>query len=148
MEEDHVKYQSCIRPIVICLLQRDDDILVVEGKDTVKQTTFYRPPGGGIEFGETSVQAAQREILEEFGAEIHNVQYKGIIENIFEYQGRKMHELVFVCTAHFVDRVWYSKKKLKGQDGKGPFYAIWKSKQFFIKYAGRLVPDGLLYYLK
>lgn len=137
-----------IRPIVICVFQKKDHILVVEGRDAVKEQIFFRPPGGGIEFGETSAQAAQREIMEEFGAKIENIEFRGIIESIFEYQGRKMHELVFICNAKFTDPAWYKKEALRGRDGKGPFFAVWKPKDFFAKGSGRLVPEGLLYYVK
>jgi len=40
-----------IRPIAICAFLRNNRILVAEGFDPVKDETFYRPLGGGIEFG-------------------------------------------------------------------------------------------------
>ena len=44
-----------IRPIAICVLRRHDEILVIEGRDESRDLTFYRPLGGGIEFGEGTV---------------------------------------------------------------------------------------------
>ncbi|MCA9941424.1 MAG: NUDIX domain-containing protein, partial [Anaerolineales bacterium] len=58
-----------IRPLVICLFRHKNHILVMEGYDPVKQQTFYRPLGGGIEFGEHSAIALRRELREELGAE-------------------------------------------------------------------------------
>jgi histidine triad (HIT) family protein len=49
-----------IRPIVIGVAIRDDRILADEGFDPQKAERFYRPPGGGIEFGETSQDALRR----------------------------------------------------------------------------------------
>ena len=46
-----------IRPLAICLFQNSGAILVSEGYDGVKGIHFYRPIGGGIEFGETSSAA-------------------------------------------------------------------------------------------
>ena len=43
-----------IRPIAICVFHNSNRILVFEGQDPVKGETFYRPLGGGIEFGESS----------------------------------------------------------------------------------------------
>jgi len=45
---------STIRTIVIGVAVRDDRVLAIEGFDAHKGERFYRPPGGGIEFGETS----------------------------------------------------------------------------------------------
>jgi NADH pyrophosphatase NudC (nudix superfamily) len=59
-----------IRPLAICVFRREDRILVAEGFDPVKQEHFYRPLGGGIEFGENSVETISREIREEINAEI------------------------------------------------------------------------------
>jgi hypothetical protein len=41
-----------IRPIAICIFSYNDKILVCEWHDPSKAETFYRPPGGAIEFGE------------------------------------------------------------------------------------------------
>ena len=59
-----------IRPLAICLFRHNERILVAEAYDPVKKEAFYRPLGGGIEFGEHSEQTIQRELLEEIGAEV------------------------------------------------------------------------------
>ncbi len=41
-----------VRPLAICVFRHHDRILVMEGYDPVKKEHFYRPLGGGIEFGE------------------------------------------------------------------------------------------------
>ena len=46
-----------IRPIAVCVVRNNDNILVFEGYDPVKKETFYRPLGGAIEFGEHSKSA-------------------------------------------------------------------------------------------
>ena len=54
-----------IRPVVLGIAKRDNKILVSEGYDKVKNQTFYRCLGGGIEFFETSQEALVREFKEE-----------------------------------------------------------------------------------
>ena len=52
-----------IRPVVLGLAVRNNKLLVSEGFDTVKNETFYRCLGGGIEFLEKSEDALKREFL-------------------------------------------------------------------------------------
>lgn len=49
--------KGIIRPLVICPFQKNSRILVAEGFDESKGNFFYRPIGGGIEFGESSSAA-------------------------------------------------------------------------------------------
>ena len=59
-----------IRPIVLGLAIKDNKLLVSEGFDNVKNQTFYRCLGGGIEFLEKSVDALKREFQEEINIDI------------------------------------------------------------------------------
>ncbi|OCA90451.1 DNA mismatch repair protein MutT [Bacillus sp. FJAT-27225] len=133
-----------IRPISICLFSKNDSILVCEGFDEVKQDYFYRPIGGGIEYGETSADAIKREVLEEIGAEIKNLNYLGTIENIFTFNGDLGHEVVFVYDAEFVDTSFYEKTAFLGKEDNGStFKLLWKPYGDFIKSELRLVPEEL-----
>lgn len=134
-----------IRPIAICLFRDGDRILVSEGFDTVKQTYYYRPLGGGIEYGETSRTAVAREIREELGLETENLQLLGVIENIFIYEGEQGHEIVFVFDGEFSDKTLYDLGELDGyeQEADIKFKAKWLSLKEMEKTGGRLVPESL-----
>ena len=84
-----------IRPIVLGIAIKDNKILVSEYYDKVTNKTFYRCLGGGIEFLEKSDVALKREFLEELGIEITLKDFLGIEENIFTFEGKEAHELVF-----------------------------------------------------
>ena len=132
-----------IRPLAICLLTSAGRILVNEARDPVKGLTFYRPLGGGIEFGETGAEAVTREILEELGAVVRNVRYVGTLENIFTYLGEPGHEIVLVFDAEFEDASLYQREFLEVREINGDaFKATWRALSSFSADAS-LFPDGL-----
>ena len=139
-----------IRPIVICIFSHNGRILTVEGYDPAKHQIFYRPLGGGIEFGEHSQKALVREIREELNTAVINLRYLTTLENIFTFNGRPGHEIVQVYDGHFEDRSLYQRPLIKGCEDDGqPFTAFWKSlSDFEGKGAPLLYPDGLLNLLR
>ena len=109
---------NTIRCITLALIEKENKYLVFKAKDSKNGKEFYRSLGGGIEFGETSEQALKREIKEEIGAEIINLKLIKVIENIFEYEGLDMHEVVFFYTANFKDKEYYGKEGIPIIDSK------------------------------
>ena len=92
-----------IRPVALGLAIRDGKLLVSEGYDSKKNQTFYRCLGGGIEFLETSQEAIKREFKEEIGADITVKDFLGISENIFTFEGKNGHELIFLYIVELKD---------------------------------------------
>jgi ADP-ribose pyrophosphatase YjhB (NUDIX family) len=134
-----------IRPLAIGIFRRDDRILVCEGYDLVKQQTFYRPLGGGIEFGERAADAVVRELREEIGAEMINPRYLGTLENLFTYDGKPGHEIVMVFAGELADPALYTCETVAGcEDNGGEFKAVWKPLADFAAGGAPLYPDGLL----
>lgn len=134
-----------IRAIAICIFRKNDLILVCEGFDELKQAYYYRPIGGGIEYGETSLDALRREVLEEIGAKITNEKLLGAIENIFTYNGDLGHEIVFVYDAEFIDKSFYDKSSFLGWEDNGvSFNLSWKTISDFKNEKILLVPEELL----
>jgi NADH pyrophosphatase NudC (nudix superfamily) len=83
-----------IRPVAICVCRKGNRILVAEYQVTRKNQTFYRLLGGTIEFGERGEETVRREFREEIAAELTEVRYLGMLENIYTYEGRGGHEIV------------------------------------------------------
>ena len=137
-----------IRPIAICAFRKGDRILVVEGHDSSTNVSFFRPLGGGIKFGETSEMALVREIREEIGAGVSNLQYIGTLENIFTFDGAKHHEIVQVYDGQFADAKLYSATHIVGAESTGaPMRILWRSIESFSSQSP-LYPDGLLELLR
>lgn len=113
-----------IRPLALAVFRDGPRILVEDEWD--QREPFYRPPGGGVEFGELAIDAVRREMREEFEAEIADVRPLGTLENIFEYQGRPGHEIVLALEARFVDASFYAAERIVGTEGEGiRIEAIW-----------------------
>jgi 8-oxo-dGTP pyrophosphatase MutT (NUDIX family) len=137
---------SQIRPIAICIFNHNGKILVFEDYDPSKSETFYRPLGGGIEFGEYSVETVRRELMEEIGAKVKDLVYLGTLENIFIFNGTPGHEIVQVYDGVLAESGLYGQSVISGHEADVglPMKVIWKSLEEFDPGKSILYPDGLL----
>jgi NADH pyrophosphatase NudC (nudix superfamily) len=136
-----------IRVIVIALIKNKTRILVSDGYDAMKQEAFYRALGGGVEFGEASRDALQREFQEEIQAELTQIQYLGCIENIFVLNGKPGHELVQLYQCELTDPRFYEAESIAGLENEVPFTAHWIEVERFKSGELLLVPEACLSYL-
>jgi 8-oxo-dGTP pyrophosphatase MutT (NUDIX family) len=135
-----------VRPIAIGVVRDGDRLLVGEGRDASKDgEVFYRPLGGTIEFGESAAETVRREFGEELHADAVVGRLLGVLENVFVYEGRPGHEIVFVFETHLSDNRFLSAESIASveSDGAG-FVARWMSLDAFRTGAAPLYPDGLL----
>ena len=136
-----------IRPIAICVFLKNNKILVSEGYDPVKAQTFYRPLGGGIEFGEISKDTIYREIMEEVKVEVaeESLRYLCTVENIFMFNGSPGHEIVFVYDGMLKESGLYDQDVICGKEANGEdIRAVWKDLDEFITGKSILYPTGLV----
>jgi ADP-ribose pyrophosphatase YjhB (NUDIX family) len=131
-----------IRTIVLAVIRRGDSLLVFEGRDDVKGETYYRPLGGGIEFGENSTAALEREFREELAAEILVKERLGVLENVFTSRGLPGHEIAFLYEAVFADPGFYERDEMKILDD--PATARWVPMTDFRDGSRILYPRGLI----
>ena len=134
-----------IRPIALGLAIKDNKLLVSEGFDKVKNETFYRCLGGGIEFLEKSKEAQKREFLEEINIDITVKDFLGISENIFTYQGRKAHELILFYSIDISDENY--KEEYKVIDDHGETIAKWIDIDEFKNKNKILYPEEVFKYI-
>ena len=134
-----------IRPIVLGIAIRNNKILVCEGFDSVKNQTFYRCLGGGIEFLEDSKTALKREFKEEIGADITINNFLGVSENIFTYNGKSAHEIIFFYTINISDDDY--KEEYIIIDNQQTFRAKWIDINEFKNKKRILFPEEIFRYI-
>jgi len=136
-----------IRPLAICVFRYNDRILVAEGYDSVKDQYFYRPLGGGIEFGEPSVETICRELMEELKVDVDkdSLRYLGAVENIFTFNGTSGHEIVLIYDGALKESGLYEQAVILGQEANGEdIHAVWKDLDEFRDGKSILYPTGLI----
>ncbi|NIA14406.1 MAG: NUDIX domain-containing protein [Nitrospiraceae bacterium] len=138
-----------IRVKAICVFRSGNRILVGDAIEPTTQELFYCPPGGRIEFGELSDVALRREIKEELDAEVDNLTLLGVLENLFTFDGKQGHEVVFVYDAQFRDKSLYESDGFIGTESDGSqFNAIWLDLDTVGPGIPPLYPNGLIEMLK
>ncbi|MBL4770644.1 MAG: NUDIX domain-containing protein [Planctomycetes bacterium] len=132
---------KAIRPIAICVFRHAGRILVFRSQSPDTDADFFRPFGGGIEFGEAAEETIAREIEEELGETILDPVLLGVLENRFEYNGQPSHEHVFVFDAAFQNRELYGRGSIVGREDNGELlHGEWIDPS---QTGAPLYPDGL-----
>ena len=118
VEAEELPSYAGIRPLALAVFRDGSRILVEDNAAWDRRDWFYRPPGGGVEFGERAEDALRREMHEEFNAEVTDVRLLGTLESIFDYHGQQGHEIVFVFDARFADASHYAADRIVGHGGR------------------------------
>ena len=87
-----------IRKAVRCYLIKDNKVVVTKYKKGNRKERYYDIPGGKIEEGELPERTAIREMKEETGLDVKNLNYKGNI--IIEYPNRIFDFDVFITNEY------------------------------------------------
>ncbi len=138
------KYKE-IRPIVLGMVKKNNKLLVTEGYDKIKDETFYRSIGGGIEFLENSRDALKREFKEELNIEISVGDFLGISENIFTFNGKKAHELILFYDVNIKDEDY--KERYHIIDDNCETDAVWIDIEKFKNKELKIYPEQVYNYL-
>ncbi len=134
-----------IRPCAFGFVQEEDRLLLARMRDPDDDSYYFRPLGGGIDFGETGEEALRREFREELGVELAGVRFLGFLENLFEMRQERYHELCLIFLAEpdgwsierFVD---YAIPESAQEDSEETA-VVWKLGD--IDRASPLYPDGI-----
>jgi len=139
-----------IRPVALAAVTREADgveeLLVLELHDEAADETFYRPPGGGVQFGEAAADAAEREFAEELDRTATATERLAVIENRFSFDGEAGHEYDFVFRVEPDDDSLYGREELTATETDGSEYRVtWEPLDSVRRDdAPPLYPEGLL----
>lgn len=146
-EREKLDKALMVRPRVIALavIEREDGaLLLAPGEDKHKGEKFYRPLGGGVNYGELSQDTVNRELMEEIGFEVVVGERIEIIENVFEYLGMQMHEIMILYRVSFSDESLYDLETFEVVDSKGIGKAVWRTKSQIQSEDAKLYPVELI----
>ncbi|WDF49103.1 NUDIX domain-containing protein [Paenibacillus sp. KACC 21273] len=145
-----------IRTVCLCLLQQDQRFLFQRIENMHESKTMYRPIGGTMEYGESSLVTVKREVKEEIHVDIIHPVLQYVIENHFEYTEQDQstgvsvqglgHEITFIYSAHVDDPLFYKQDIVYGIESNEVSYeAEWKTLHELKEDPDALVvPEGLL----
>jgi 8-oxo-dGTP pyrophosphatase MutT (NUDIX family) len=136
---------SHIRAKSVCVFQHKGKVLLAEGFDPAKKEPYLSPVGGGIEFGERSLDAAIREVKEELNTDAHQLVLLGVVENLFIYDRKEGHEIVFIYEGKFKDESLYREAVINGVESNGQaFEARWHDLDGLRSNQLPVYPNGLI----
>ncbi len=104
--------------------------------------TFYRFPGGSIEFGETAKEAIIRELMEEYDLKIDVQELAVVNEHIFEWNNEKGHHCTLIHWGTVKERVT---NEIRHKE-YGDIILIWKSIEELKEKP--TYPEGIVSYLE
>lgn len=117
-EDDAIKYTD--RPTVKVVIRRGDEVLVLN-KGLL--------PGGGVEAGESNMQAIERELLEELGVKVVNIKEIGEVVQYRNFIQKKY--LIHGYEAEFKD---FASLPTPQDSGEAQFQLHWMSLEDAIEY--------------
>ena len=115
-----------IRALALCVCRHEGRVLVQDLADPSTGERFLRPFGGAIEFGERAADAVCREFREELDVGLLDVSLVGVLESLFDYDGRAGHEIVFVFDGRLDDPSLYERADIVGREAENtPVAGVW-----------------------
>lgn len=113
---DNIKFNYRVGLIIEC----GDEILV----EVNPSIDFVTLPGGRVKTMESSKEGLKREINEELHYLLKDEEYdlRGIIENFFEYDSKKYHELYFLYKMKIDNKHEFYKERLINKDNTEHYF--------------------------
>lgn len=137
--------QNATAKVLGVLRRPDSDEFLVQRLDTPQNEPFYRPIGGGVQRGETTADALEREFREELDVTVEAGAVCGTVENVFHWDGERESEIIVLREATFTDASLYERDHFDGIDAGGAveYDASWRSVTELRAAEDPLYPEGI-----
>ena len=134
-----------VRPVALGVPVRGDEVLLAEHRDPSLGETFYRPVGGGVEFGERSVETVAREFGEELDVAVADAALLDTRERTFEFDGAPGHEIWFLYAVDLVEDWPYERDSFTGREHEldETFPVAWHSLEWVAATEDPIYPGDL-----
>jgi 8-oxo-dGTP pyrophosphatase MutT (NUDIX family) len=103
LENGELGGKTSFRLVALCIICRQNTFLVTEIIDPQNGHILHRPPGGGIEPGESAEDAVRRELWEELNVRLKNLKCIGTVEYSWFYKGNETVERASLFWANAAD---------------------------------------------
>lgn len=122
-----VKDHSKIVIKAIAVFTHNGKTLAAKGYDEKAGDTFYRGIGGSVHFREMSEEAMRREVKEELGCDVENLELITVAENAFTFNGEDRHQIIFLYKGDLSNKELYKQEKIHIIEPYSQFEAEWIS---------------------
>lgn len=90
------KIRHTVIPRTMCLVFHGHKLLLIQASKEKEFSGYYDPPGGHVEKGESIIETAEREILEETGINVISTKLRGVV-HVSGFYGKDI--MLFVTTS-------------------------------------------------
>lgn len=92
------KKRHTVIPRTMCLVFDGDKVSLIKASKEKEFHGYYGPPGGHIEKGESVIENAEKEILEETGLQVKNSKLRGVV-HVSGFYGKEI--MLFVVSSEY-----------------------------------------------
>ncbi len=133
-------YKISVKAYLLCV---NNGRALMQIGSSVESGKFYRLVGGHVEPFERSETAVRREIMEALHSGISDLKLVDVIENIFTYNRKRGHEIVFVYSGKLTKKSLYSGSVMERiEDGK-KLKAYWVPLKELERMKDKVYPKGI-----
>lgn len=138
-------YPDGIEVKAFCLIEHNNRWLLQEFFHPETHERYLRFLGGAVDKGEYAREAVIREIREELGSGLENVELLTVSEHIFPFQGDTRHQILFVFRGELTNTALFEQEEILIKEFGHTWRALWIEKEALREGSVPIRPGSLPY---